>query len=90
VGGGRCELVADNLDPNESDVARVDADTLERWRALGADRPEQSAAARPAGAMPEPERAALWPWLLALLVAAAVVESWVGNWHLRVRRGVAT
>ena len=32
----------------------------------------------------------LWPWILALLLVVVLMESWVGNWHLRIRRGIAT
>jgi hypothetical protein len=28
-------------------------------------------------------------WLLMLVLAVAVMESAVGNWHLRIRRGIA-
>ncbi len=86
-GGGRSELVAVNPLPAESDLAAMDAATIERWQALGSE----AKPAEPAGGAPEPERTltSLAPWLLGLLVAVLVVESWVGNWHLRVRRGIA-
>jgi hypothetical protein len=31
----------------------------------------------------------LGPWLVMLLLIIVIVESLVGNWHLRIRRGVA-
>ncbi len=86
VGAGQTELVAVNVDPRESDPSAMDAGTLARWRDL-------SPGARQAGAeisgMMETPPTELWPWILALLVAVVLMESWVGNWHLRVRRGMA-
>ena len=38
VGGGTTELVAVNFDPRESDLAPIDAATVERWQGLGAPR----------------------------------------------------
>lgn len=89
VGGGRTELVAVNPDPRESDLAALDAETLQRWEALGAPADEQGAApatAGPGAAVP----VSLAPWLLLVLIAMVLMESLVGNWHLRVRRGFAT
>ncbi len=88
VGGGNSELVAVNFDPRESDLTPIDAATVERWRGLGAPVDAQTtsgAAAVEDPAAPRP----LGPWLLIALLLIAVVESWVGNWHLRVRRGIA-
>lgn len=87
-GRGETKVVAVNLDPAESDITRVDAAELERWRALS--RPGTPAAAGAAPGAAGPESWPIWPWLLGLLVLAAVMESVVGNWHLRVRRGIAT
>ncbi|HEX6997390.1 MAG TPA: BatA domain-containing protein [Gammaproteobacteria bacterium] len=89
AGGGATELVAVNFDVRESDLTGIDAQTLERWQALGqpaAERPAETAAA---GAPDDAVAVPLGPWLLILLLLAVVVESWVGNWHLRVRRGIA-
>jgi hypothetical protein len=88
TGGGATELVAVNLDPAEADVSRIDEPTLQRWRGLGsASAPTPtSTEASPAEPVPTP----IWPWLLLLLAVAAVMETVAGNWHLRVRRGIAT
>jgi hypothetical protein len=88
VGGGTSQLVAVNFDPREADLTPVDAMTLERWKGLGAragEEPRETAAAPPGEPVPNP----IGPWLVILLLIAAVVESWVGNWHLRIRRGLA-
>jgi hypothetical protein len=88
VGGGSSELVAVNFDPRESDLTSIDAPTLERWRGLGVRPGEQAA---PAAVISADERvpSSLGPVLVMLLLLLVVVESLVGNWHLRIRRGVA-
>jgi hypothetical protein len=90
VGGGRSELVAVNLDPAESDLASVDQATLDRWQSLGFEAREvpEPQAGTEAAASEVPR--SLAPWLLAVLAAVLIMESWVGNWHLRVRRGLAS
>jgi hypothetical protein len=88
VGGGNTELVAVNFDPRESDLAPVDAAALERWRGLGVRASDQTQAATTAAAE-EPVPRSLGPWLVLALLLVAVMESWVGNWHLRIRRGLA-
>lgn len=87
LGGGVTELVAVNLDPNESDLAPVEPNAIERWRGLNSS----AAAAEGAGPLDlgPVEPTPLWPWVLGLLIAIVFVESWVGNWHLRIRRGIA-
>ena len=87
VAAGQTELVAVNVDPRESDVTPMQANGLTRWREL-------SPGAGQAGVgnvqLMETPPTELWPWILALLVVVVFMESWVGNWHLRVRRGIAT
>jgi hypothetical protein len=89
VGGGTTELVAVNFDARESDLKPVDAATLDRWRGLGL-RPGEDVAA-PTAVTTQADRVplSLGQWLVLLLLALVVVESVVGNWHLRIRRGVA-
>jgi hypothetical protein len=87
VGSGQTELVAVNADPRESNLASMEPNAVTRWLSLASEEP----AAAP-GSLPELGEAPptpLWPWILGLLAVIAVVESWVGNWHLRVRRGIA-
>jgi hypothetical protein len=88
VGGGTTEVVAVNFDPRESDLTPVDAATLERWRGLGVRLGEQAAPVAVA-ASEETVPSSLGPWLVILLLILVVMESAVGNWHLRIRRGVA-
>jgi len=87
VGAGQTELVAVNVDPRESDLTTMEPNAVSRWVALGPGASEnvQNSTINLAETPPTP----LWPWLLGLLAVIVVVESWVGNWHLRVRRGIA-
>jgi hypothetical protein len=87
VGGGTTEVVAVNFDPRESDLAPIDAATLERWRGLGVRAGEQAQMAVVTAEETVPR--SLGIWLLIVLLMLAVMESAVGNWHLRIRRGVA-
>jgi hypothetical protein len=66
----------------------MDAEALERWQRLGGD----AAAPRIADTVAEPEREPfpLGPWILAILAVLIAMESWAGNWHLRVQRGIAS
>jgi hypothetical protein len=88
VGGGNTEIVAVNFDPRESDLTQLDAAAIERWRGLGVRAADQTQAGATA-AVEEPVARSLGPWLVLALLLIAVVESWVGNWHLRIRRGLA-
>ncbi len=87
VGGGTTELVAVNFDPRESDLAPIDMATVERWRGLGVRAADQAQTAVVADQEESPST--LGPLLVLLLLMLVVVESAVGNWHLRIRRGVA-
>jgi len=87
LGGGVTELVAVNMDPNESDLTPVEPNAVDRWRGLNAG--AGAATADAAMDLNPAEPTPLWPWVLGLLIAMVFVESWVGNWHLRVRRGIA-
>ena len=88
VSGGRAELVAVNFDARESNLAPIDAATIERWQGLGSRSADLEPGAAPT-TMAEVVPLPLGQWILLLLLVAVIVESWVGNWHLRVRRGIA-
>ncbi len=84
---GETELVAVNPDPRESNLRIVDPETLALWEATGAAEDQATAAAVGDDAVkPPPIR--IWWFLLLLLVLVALVESIVGNWHLKVQREV--
>jgi hypothetical protein len=89
VGGGTTELVAVNFDPRESDLKSIDAATLDRWQGLGVRPGEDAAAPAATSAAADRVPSSLGPWLVMVLLLLIVVESLVGNWHLRIRRGVA-
>lgn len=86
VGGGREELVAVNFDNCESNLMPAAADALARWQDLG-----RAAAADGATSSVVRERiqVPLGYWLLLVAILVAIVESGLGNWHLRIRRGIA-
>lgn len=86
-GGGATELVAVNFDARESDLAPIEAATLERWRGLGVQAADQAQAT--VAAVEDTVPSSLGPWLMFALLLLVGVESAVGNWHLRIRRGVA-
>jgi hypothetical protein len=88
VGGGTSELVAVNFDPRESDLTPIEAATLERWRGLGV-RSGETATPVAVTAADDTVPSSLGPLLMILLLMLVLVESAVGNWHLRIRRGVA-
>jgi hypothetical protein len=88
VGGGTTELVAVNFDARESDLTPIDAATVERWRGLGV-RPGEQATPIATTRVGETVPSSLGPLLMILLLVLVLVESAVGNWHLRIRRGVA-
>jgi hypothetical protein len=77
-----------NFDTRESDLRAMDAATIERWEALG--RPADTADPLSSSATREPEPLPLGLWIFAVLVALIIVETWTGNWHLRVQRGIAS
>jgi len=89
VGGGNSQLVAVNFDPREADLSKVDAMTFERWKGLGTRAADQAQAAASTAAPEEAIPNPLGPLLVIVLLIAAIMESWVGNWHLRIRRGMA-
>jgi alkylated DNA repair dioxygenase AlkB len=84
---GTTELVAVNPDPRESNLRPMEADTLAMWKATGREHEStQQAVAGDPGLKPPPIR--IWRLLLALLVLAVLIESVLGNWHLKVQREV--
>ena len=82
---GQVQAVAVNLDSQESDITSMPANGLERWNNLGSQSSQEIS-----GNMQIVNNASidLWPWVLFMLLIVVFVESWVGNWHLRVRRGM--
>jgi hypothetical protein len=84
---GATELVAVNPDARESNLRPMEADTLAMWKATGREHQDiREALASESALKPPPIR--IWRLILALLVLALLVESVLGNWHLKVQREV--
>ena len=75
-------LIAVNIDPLESELARVSEEVLERWQ--DATYSNDSPSSRSTIAV-GPEPIALWPWLLLMLAVFAIAESALGNVQLTMR-----
>ncbi len=84
-GGGRSELIGVNPDPRESNLVRVEEDTLDLWQSTGRTAPAAELAE--AGARPEVPPWRLWRALLALLLPVVLLESVLANRHLDAVRG---
>ncbi len=84
-GGSLAELLAVNPDSRESDLRRIDRDTLELWRSTGESAAPQVDAAGMSPPTAPPWR--MWRLVLGLLVLASLLESFVGNRHLNAVRG---
>ncbi len=69
LGGGLTELVAVNLDPNESDLTPVEPNAIERWRGINAG--AQAAAGGGSLDLAPTEPTPLWPWVLGLVALGA-------------------
>ncbi len=75
--GGRAEMVAVNIDRRESDLEAMPSESAELWQGAAGSNAASASVEQSAGTRP------LWPWLLALALAAALVEVWVASKHLR-------
>ena len=84
---GETELVAVNPDRRESNLRPMDADTLALWKATGRRQGEAVSAGDSETAVQLPPLE-VWRWLLALLLLVTLIESILGNVHLKVRREV--
>ena len=81
-GGGRARWLAANVDPRESDLARLPADSVERWQTL---RPSQPIATADQGS-PAPRLLPIWLWIMLAAVTLAFMEGLVANYHLGIQR----
>lgn len=89
-GGERVEWIAVNVDPRESDLARMSPQSISKWRELrGEDQPAQARTivAQTTGTDVAQRLLELWPWLLLVAVTLAFAEPLVANSYLHVRRG---
>ena len=74
------ELVAVNPDRRESDFDVIPAETLALWQNTGQGSRAQSAVAGETGRTPVD----FWWYVMFLVLALAIAESVVGNWHMAV------
>lgn len=86
------------LDPNETDISRLDDASIDAWLARytstdNASRDSDAGSSTSAGtdtlvlqAGNDANRFTLWQWLLPLVALLIFAEGWVANRHLDVRR----
>jgi hypothetical protein len=80
LASGRHEIVGVNADRRESDLDVFSEDTMALWRGNRAPAAEPASAGR---AAPDPKRPyGLWWYVMLLLFAAALAESWLGDRYL--------
>lgn len=84
-GSDRSELLAVNPDPRESNLRRVEPDTLELWQSTGGAEVAQAATAGMPPPTVPPWR--VWRLVLALLLLAVLLESVIADRHLDTLRG---
>ncbi len=89
LANGRQDVVGVNADRRESDLAVISPDALSLW----AGKPNRNNAAVAANVAPAAAQAtqkfephSLWWYVMLLVLFTAVVESWVANLHLGIRR----
>ena len=83
---GATELAAVNPDPRESNLRPIEADLVSMWEATG--RAEEAPPLEGEESLIAPPPLKLWKLFLVLLVIMTLVESVIGNYHLKVQREV--
>ena len=84
---GETQLVAVNPDPRESNLRPMDPELVEAWESTGGG-PTDETATQGEESHVKPPPVEIWRLLLLLLVAITLIESVVGNLHLKVQREV--
>jgi hypothetical protein len=84
LANGRQDLIGVNADRHESDLAPVSDELLSLWSG------NRGSGAEPVRAADDPQEKnnpyGLWWYVMLLVLAAAVAESWVANQYLGIRR----
>jgi hypothetical protein len=84
LANGRQDVIGVNSDRRESDLAVMPDDVLSLW---SGNRSAESARASAAGEPQDKNKPySLWWYVMLLVLAAAVAESWVANRHLGIRQ----
>ena len=77
------QSVAVNSDTKESDITRIDSETLAKWQQITPD--AQSAISTEETS--KTNQRSFWMWILPLLLLLALLESFYSHRHLWIRRG---
>ena len=83
---GATELAAVNPDPRESNLRPMEADLVSMWEATGRNDAGEPVEGEESLLAPPPLK--LWKLFLVLLVVMTLVESVIGNYHLKIQREV--
>lgn len=90
LANGRQDVVGVNADRRESDLAVMSQDALSLWAGKpGAHGGPAATAEVASAAAPAPQKFnahSLWWYVMLFVLLAAIVESWVANLHLGIRR----
>ncbi|MDE3170476.1 MAG: polysaccharide deacetylase, partial [Acidobacteriota bacterium] len=90
LASGRQDVVGVNADRRESDLAMMSKDALSLWSGKSGGRGASSTNAQLATSSPSAPRKfdarSLWWYVMLLVLLTAIVESWVANLHLGIRR----
>ncbi len=89
LANGRQDVVGVNADRRESDLAVMSPDALSLWAGKpNRTNTESASAVAPSAAQTTQKFSphSLWWYVMLLLLLTAIVESWVANLHLGIRR----
>lgn len=87
LANGRQDVVGVNADRRESDLAVMSPDALSLWQGKPNAQNPVTAAATSSVSVPEKfSPHSLWWYVMLVLLLTAIVESWVADLHLGVRR----
>jgi hypothetical protein len=90
LANGRQDVVGVNADRRESDLAVMSPDALSLWEGKpgrpGAPVAQAELASSSTSVSPKFNPHSLWWYVMLLVLLTAIVESWVANLHLGIRR----
>jgi len=77
------QAVAVNSDSKESDITRIDDETLAKWQQIASNTATEISTEQSTNT----NQRSFWMWLLPLLLLLALLESFYSHRHLWIRRG---
>lgn len=77
------QAVAVNSDSKESNITRIDDETLAKWQQIAANTSTDISTEKSSNTT----QRSFWMWLLPLLLLLALLESFYSHRHLWIRRG---